>query len=272
VINPLRPIQEEIDNAITDKMIPKINALGGMARRLYFYFAGHGLGSMDNISDTALCLANWSELNRNKALSSEAYKEVIRQFGYFEEIIFLADCCMHPSFAPPMPIAKDTQLFIGYATQYQDESFEIEVGTSEMRGVFTKVLIEGLNGAAANSDGVVNADSLKDYLYIQTPIEAQKAGFKQKPEIFSSFTSATPILTLANFQNADTKCIIIFSNSRTTVDLIGNSGLISTFDASQKNQVEVLLPKGLYLLQDKSTGENYPIQVSPSNEPINVNF
>jgi hypothetical protein len=280
---PLKPIQDEIDTAITE-IINLIKDKGGSAKRLYFYFAGHGLGSIDNISDTALCLANWSELRRNTALSSEAYKEVIRQFGYFEEIIFLADCCrntkinvkpMHPTFAPPMPnpVAGQTKLFVGYATQYQDQSFEIEVGNSEMRGVFTKVLIAGLNGDAANQDGIINADSLRDYLILQTPIEAQRQGFKQKPEIVHSFISTTPLITLTNIQNKNIACHIIFTNARNNnVELIDNSGVINIFDASQQKNVQVTLTKGLYLLRDSVTDEKCPIQVSHLNSDIHVNF
>ena len=280
---PLQPIQEEIDTTITD-MINLIETRGGSARRLYFYFAGHGLGSLGNTSDTALCLATWSELRRNTALSSEAYKDVIRQFGYFEEIIFLVDCCritkinvnpMHPSFAPPMPSpsAGRTKLFVGYATQYQDQSFEIEVGGSEMRGVFTKALIDGLNGAAANQNGIINADSLRDYLILQTPIEAQKQGFKQKPEIVHSFTATNPLITLANIQNTNIQCHIIFSNTRNnSVELIDNSGVINSFDAGRQKNVQIALSKGLYLLRDTVTDEKYPIQVSPSNNEIYVDF
>lgn len=281
--NPLSPIKDKIDTEITE-MIDLIKGKGGSAKRLYFYFAGHGLGSIDNISDTALCLANWSELRRNSALSSEAYKEVIRQFGYFEEIIFLVDCCrntkinvkpMHPFFAPPMPgpAAGQTKLFIGYATQYQDQAFEIEVRDSEMRGVFTKVLIDGLNGAAAKHNGIIDADSLRDYLILQTPIEAQKQGYKQKPEIFHSFTSANPLITLTNIQNKNINCHILFSNTRNNnVELIDNSGVINSFDASQTKNVQVLLTKGLYLLRDTVTDEQHPIQVSPSKQEIHVNF
>jgi hypothetical protein len=282
--NPLKPIQEEIDTAITI-MINLIKSSGGTAKRLYFYFAGHGLGSMDNTKDTALCLANWSELRRNTALSSEAYQDVIRQFGYFEEIIFLVDCCrntkinvkpMYPSFAPtlPNPAAGRTKLFVGYATQYQDQSFEIEVGDAEMRGVFTKVLIDGLKGNAKYDDkGIIDAESLKDYLIRFTPLEAQKQGFKQIPEIIHSFNSATPIVILANIQDKNVTCHILFNNTRNSnIELIDHSGVITSFDASQQKSVQVTLTEKLYLLRDTMTDEKYPILVQPSKLEIYVNF
>jgi uncharacterized caspase-like protein len=281
---PLKPLQDEIDDAFL-AMEETIKANGRKAKRLYFYFAGHGLGTLNNTNDTALCLANWSENRRRSALSSEDYKDTIKQYGYFEEIIFIADCCRNtkinvtakkPTFAPIMPNANagNTKLFVGYATQYQDQSYEIEVGDSEMRGVFTKVLINGLNGAAANENGIVNADSLRDYLILETPIEALKEGFKQKPDIMHSFTSDMALCTVENFQNKTVTCNITFNDARNSlVELInGNSDVIKTFDANQSKKLSVSLKKGLYILKDLQTNDMYPIQVSLSKNDIYVNF
>lgn len=280
---PLRPIQEEVDIAITE-MIELIRNGDVASRRLYFYFAGHGLGTLNNINDTALCLANWSEIRRNTALSSEAYKEVIRQFGLFEEIFFIADCCrntkinvnpLHPSFAPPMPgeASGRTRMFVGYATQYQDQSFEIASGISEMRGVFTKVLIDGLNGAATNDEGIISADTLRDYLIYQTPIEAQKAGYKQIPEIVHSFSSKFPIKKLENIHNVDVECMLNFDNrENTTIELIGNDGLLQSFDVNLAKQYTLNLKKGLYLLKDSVTLETQAFQIQPSQNKIMIHF
>ncbi|XLS28647.1 caspase domain-containing protein [Flavobacteriaceae bacterium M23B6Z8] len=281
---PLLPLQEEIDSKI-EEMIGKVKAKGGKARRLYFYFAGHGLGSMDDIEDIALCLAKWSELRRNMALSSELYKEVLRQFGYFEEIFLFADCCrntkinvkpLQPTFAPfqPSPESGNTRLFIGYATQYQDQSFEAETGNSEMRGVFTKVLLEALKGAAADENGVITADALRDYLSLHTPIEAQKEGYKQKPEINHSFTSESPpVLTLSPREEESVKCHITFDTYRNSmIEFIGNGGVINTFDASHEKNVTVTLSDKLYLLRDTANNDNLPIYVSSLNTDLHVSF
>lgn len=281
---PLAPIQQQIDDAYLeiDELIKKS---GGMARRFYFYFAGHGVGLMNATKEIALCLANWSERRRHDALGAELYKDVFNQYGYFEEIIFILDCCRntkininpaHPSFSPPMqgPNAGHTRLFAAYATQYQDQSFEAEEENSEMRGVFTKVFLDGLKGDAPNENGVISADGLKDYLMKQVPIEAQKRGFKQIPQIIvDSFTKETPFISLIGIKNEKTICNIIFSDTRkSTVELIDNSGVIQNYNADQQKNVQVSLSKGLYLLKDTVTDEKYPIQVSPSNTEINVKF
>lgn len=281
---PLLPLQEEIDSKI-EEMIGQVKTQGGKARRLYFYFAGHGLGSMDNIQDIALCLAKWSELRRNMALSSELYKEVLRQFGYFEEIFLFADCCrntkinvkpLQPTFAPfqPSPSSGDTRLFIGYATQYQDQSFEAETGNSEMRGVFTRVLLEALRGAAADENGVITADGLRDYLSLHTPLEAQKEGYKQKPEITHSFTSdSPPVLTVIPQENDAIQCHITFDTYRNSmIEFIGNNGVIETFNAADTKNVTVNLIDKLYLLRDTSNSDSLPIYVSSLNTDLHVSF
>lgn len=278
--NPPRPLQEAIDDAFLE-IEQSIRAKGGSAKRLYFYFAGHGLGTLDNTVDTALCLANWSENRRQSALSSEAYKDFIKQYGYFDEIIFIADCCrntkinikpLHPTFSALVPgaAAGQTKLFVAYATQYQDQSFEVEAADSEMRGAFTKVLIEGLNGAASNN-GSIGVDDLRDFLIKQTPEEAIVKGYKQIPDVFHNFTNNIALVTVAISQS---NIKITFGATRNNnVELLdGDLNIIETFDAEQNKNVQRQLSKGLYLLRDVITDDSISFKVSPSQNNINVSF
>lgn len=278
--NPLKPLQDEIDDAFLE-IETAIQAKGGSARRLYFYFAGHGLGTLDNTSNTALCLANWSEYRRQSALSSEDYKDNIKQYGYFEEIIFVADCCRNtkinikpkaPTFSIPVPAetAGQTKMFVAYATQYQDQSYEIESIGSEMRGAFTTVLIEGLNGGAANN-GTIGADDLRDFLIKETPELAQKQGYKQIPDISHTYANNT---TLVSVQVVQSVVNFIFGAARNNpIEIIdGELNVIATYDASQNKNYSRSFPKGLYLLRDTVTDENKSFQVSSSQINYNVNF
>ena len=91
---PLKPLQDEIDDAFLE-IETAIQANGGTARRLYFYFAGHGLGTLDNTANTALCLANWSENRRQSALSSEEYNFIMpngKEFSYERPYDTLSPC------------------------------------------------------------------------------------------------------------------------------------------------------------------------------------
>ena len=282
--SPLAPIQKQIDDAfleIEDLIIKNAR----VARRFYFYFAGHGVGLTNSANEVALCLANWSERRRHEALGAELYKDIFKQYGYFEEIVFILDCCRNskinikpagPSFSPILasPNAGKTKLFAAYATQYQDQSFEAEQENSEMRGVFTKVLLDGLKGDVPNNKGVITADGLRDYLEKQVPIEAQKKGFKQIPQINSeSFTSDAPFTLLVDYKVQNTVCHIVFSDARTgTIELFDDSGIIERFDAGKLKTVDVLLSNGCYLLRDSQLDKMQPIYILQSNKEIYVNF
>jgi hypothetical protein len=277
---PLKPLQDEIDDAFLE-IETAIKAKGGLAKRLYFYFAGHGIGTLDNTMDTGLCLANWSENRRQSALSSESYKDFIKQYGYFEEIIFIADCCRNtkinirpksPTFSSPVPgqRAGQTKLFVAYATQYQDQSYEIESIDSEMRGAFTSILIEGLKGAAANN-GLIGADDLRDYLIKETPEFARKQGYKQIPDISHTYNNNISLITVPVVQ---TNVKFIFDDTRNSpIELIdGDMNVIITFDTSKNKNYSRHLPKGLFQLRDTVTDDDKFFKVSPSQNNINVNF
>lgn len=278
--NPLRPFQTEIDMAF-DQIIESINAKGGLARRLYFYFAGHGLGTLDSSIDTGLCPANWSEFLRHTALSSESYKDYIKQIGYFEEIFFIADCCRNtkiniklktPGFSSPVPgqNAGQTNMFVAYATQYQDQSFEIESVDSEMRGAFTTVLLEALEGAASKN-GVIGADDLRDYLAIETPKLALKMGYKQIPDITHTFIQNASLVKVKDIQS---NVNLFFSVSRNNpVELLdGNLNIIDIYNLDKTRKYSKHLEKGLYQLRDTITDETIYFKVLPSQNNIDVNF
>lgn len=277
---PLKPLQDEIDDAFLE-IESAILKKGGSARRLYFYFAGHGLGTLDSTIDTGLCLANWTEKRRHSALSSELYKDYIKQYGYFEEILFIVDCCRNtkinikpkaPNFSSITPglNAGKTKLFMAYATQYQDQSYEVESESSELRGAFTSALIDALNGAAG-TNGQLMPDDLRDYLRIETPKIAQKNGYKQIPEVSHTYPNDEPLLT---FENKDSNVTLTFAETREhPIELYdGNYSLIRTFDPATDKTCSLLLKTGLYLLKETITNESLPINVLPIQNTLDVRF
>lgn len=278
--NPLKPLQDEVDDAFLE-IEKTINLNKINARRLYFYFAGHGLGTLDNTSNTALCLANWSENRRHSALSSEEYKDRIIQYGYFKEIIFVADCCRNtkinikpiaPTFSIPVSsqLAGQTKMFVAYATQYQDQSYEVESIDSEMRGAFTTVLINGLNGAAANN-GYIGADDLRDFLKKETPLLAQMQGYKQIPDISHNYTNNAPLVEIESFIYVVNFYFSVTRNS--IIELIdGDLSIINTIDPNKTKNISLQLGKGLYQLRDTSTNENCFFQVIHSQNNQDVKF
>jgi uncharacterized caspase-like protein len=192
--DPVRPIHEDIDDALERLLLKARDAAGG--KRLYLYFSGHGLGRSNLGTD--LCLPTWSKLQRGRALSSSDYLDMLMACGYFTEVIFLLDCCrvreirknaQPPGIEFPAP-GDDTphaRSFIGYATEFMNAAFEAETGQTEdgsdVRGHFTRALMDALRGAAAEPGGGVRASKLKEYLEVNTPLIAKAHNHVQKPEV-----------------------------------------------------------------------------------------
>jgi Caspase domain len=192
--DPLTPVGDEINDAFED-ILECAARTGG--HRFYFYFSGHGCAG-DRASDLSLCLANWSELRRRAALSSDAWLDVIVRSGAFAEVAFFMDCCrvwavravgLPPQIDFARQVERDTstRVFLAYATEFQHVAVETSFGDSARpRGEFTRALVEGLSGMAAVAATGVTAGSLKDYL--ETKVFSMRS---QRAEIQSGFRSAT---------------------------------------------------------------------------------
>lgn len=198
---PLSPVGDAIDEAL-EALIAQAAAGGG--RRFYFYFSGHACTG-DRPHDLALCLADWSNLRRRASLGSDAWLDVILASGMFAEVAFFLDCCRVTAlravgrppkidFAKPGERTQAPRAFLAYATEFLRTAREVEEpsavgGPSEVRGIFTKVLVAGLRGAAAGSDGIVTAASLKQYIERMTLERSAQRGFVQRAEVMDGFES-----------------------------------------------------------------------------------
>ena len=280
--NPLLPIKDQIDDAL-ETIYRAVRGNGGSAIRFYFYFAGHGVGVEQDIKDTALCLAKWSSMRRNLAVSVEKYRNLILLSGIFRQVVFFADCCrsylynVKPedsvlAFPATGPYVGSVGSFVGYATQYQDQSYETENEQSEMRGIFTRVLLDGLSGSAVNPNGEVDADYLRDYLVIQTPILAHQNGYKQIPEAIHSFSAANPCL----FYKVDVTiaATINLTEVRTGIVILynGDDEETAQLDPNVTRTFIQQLRKGYYKLVDSVTGQEAYFSVSRNNNNNNVSF
>lgn len=200
--NPLTPIGQEINDALEDILV-RAERSGG--RRFYFYFSGHGAVG-DRANDLALCLANWSTLRRRAALSSEAWLDVVVRSGVFDEVAFFLDCCRvwatravglppHIDFAKPVQRQRGTRIFMAYAAEFQRAAIEVDEHSAsvspETRGIFTRALMAGLQGAAS-ADGVVTAASLKKYIEHATEKTAYERGLCQRAEVLNGFEEQSP--------------------------------------------------------------------------------
>lgn len=161
------------------------------ARRLYFYYSGHGL--THDPDGAHLCLADWSERSRLAALDSKSYLDLFVNRALFDEVIFFLDCCriwgvelkrVETDDAPPMPDpeAKTVRTWVVFAAEYLGAAREGNIaGEPVVRGIFTRVLLDGLRGAAARPEGGITASALASLLGDRVPDLARKMNKSQKP-------------------------------------------------------------------------------------------
>ncbi|WP_294823242.1 caspase family protein [uncultured Flavobacterium sp.] len=199
--NPLNPIKHQIDEVISG-ITHQILERGVAAKRLYFYFAGHGLAVEDDDDNNGLCMANWNEIDKDiAALSSSDYRKKFKTGGLFQEIVMWLDCCrqvqvlFHPQGGGVhrYGLTQNPVYMKALAAQYENEAFEVSGPKGEKRGVFTEVLLEGLTGGA-DVDGQITAQSLTNYLYKHVPTRAQSYGYSQVPEIYGNHHEQNPII------------------------------------------------------------------------------
>jgi Caspase domain len=287
---PIEPVKGAIDFAFSKIIRFILEKKNCKARRFYFYFAGHGMGLYRKKTDIALCLANWNQINIHDALSLESYLEMITSCGFFSEAIFLADCCRNigVNIKPESPVmelpstgpyVKTSKYLIGYACQYTDQSFEDFLGSTESsmekRGIFTEVLLEAFNGAAADETGSVSVESLRTFVEKEVPIRANERGFKQESEVLGSFADSYKLFEKKIDGIGQIQCNILFAPGQTGVfKLINGKGdVVTTIDAELTPTFTINLPRTqlLYLITGEMPFKNVDFTTYPDKTVIDVN-
>jgi Caspase domain len=146
-------------------------------RRLYVYVSGHGL-AVDQDHGALLC-SNSSD-NLYSTVAPYASIKAFRQAGFFEQFVVWFDGCMDwvglepesinyvprpgNSLLPPGPV------FAAYAAHPRLKAMESPDDSGEVRGVFTRTLLAGLEGGAVDPDkGEIDGLSLATYLWNAMP-------------------------------------------------------------------------------------------------------
>lgn len=276
------PLLEMIDKKL-ENIFDNVWAKGGEADRFYFYFSGHGFGSEINQSDIALCLTNWSLKRKRSAISSFEYYDLFIRFKIFGEVIFWTDCCRNTSyrirpFGSTLDVFRigsiDTVYMIGFATQYMDQAYEVGIGANnESRGIFSQLLLKGLNGEATTENGAINAHSLKSYLDIHVPIAAQEHGYKQKPQIMIT-GDADSILFREGISPNKEKCFISISPEQAgEIEILnGNLQCILRSIINEEKIIEIDLVVGIYIVQNPTKNSRCLFEVTKEKGANHVNF
>ncbi len=148
-----------------------------MGRRLYIYFAGHGVVSKwafaPLMNDAALLMANASPTN-SPHIFGRIYAAYFMKAGIFDEVALFMDTCRDvvPTLVPRMLTYADRTVLTSnpidrgyyvFATEWSKMTREKQID-GQVRGVFTKALLDGLRGAASDANGAVTTTSLREYL------------------------------------------------------------------------------------------------------------
>lgn len=288
--DPVRPIQDEIDDRLEDIFKQLGDSLG---RRIYVYFSGHGLARANIGND--LCLAKWSLQRRNAALDSQDYLNLLAGCGKFQEVVFFLDCCRVreinargiPStlgLARPDEASAASRSFVAYATEFLNAAYEAEIATSSpagavansalapaVRGHFTRALLAGLRGGAAVVTGGVPASKLKTHLEIETPRIALESGQTQTPEVVNGFPSVDEPV----FGNArpEANLVVTFTSERRgRIVMEGPDLAIVRSGDSSEGTWQLTLTKGRYMLREEATGTEMSVPFRPAEGVQNVRF
>jgi hypothetical protein len=240
------PVQDEIDQMLVE-VLDAAYALKG-ARRLYFYFSGHGAAN-DSEDDVALLLTRWSTSLARLALSTERYSSALCGAGLFQEVAIFVDCCRSvsvPVVGVPPTITRvweapcSTSKFIAYATEARKPAFEFPE-SDRWQGLFTRCLLSILKG---NPSGV-RASTLKDQLEGEVASAAAERGIYQRANVYNGFhklscfgqSGKLPVLELR------------FATRRGTVVLRnGDLQVVAEHEADDRPW-RLTLPAGLYQIE-----------------------
>ena len=143
--------------------------------RLYFYGSGHGIAPV--AQDAALLMADAGPLDYGENVSCAELRNYFLTAQTFAEVLVFADCCREyadaPLGTPPWTRLRRTWGNVNHAfccaTYFGDYAFEPDVAENappdERRGYFTRALLEGLRGEAADpKTGHVDTTTLAGYV------------------------------------------------------------------------------------------------------------
>jgi hypothetical protein len=206
--------------------IAQQNDLGGkglrVGRRLYVYASGHGFASRRK--EAALFVADATKVQTNHIFASR-WVEWFANADYFAEVVLWMDCCMVsdlsilPETAGYRVLTNATggsQMFTAYAARYPLQAVERPLPDGvTYRGVFTRALLEALNGANAEpGTGNVTSQTVRDYVTnrmrtYMTPTDLTDDLISKEPDfgaddpiVFCSRPPAVQTVDLVNFPAA----------------------------------------------------------------------
>jgi hypothetical protein len=190
---------EQLDAAL--KELPEEHRAAARAKsRLYFFVAGHGI--MPGSGEAALLDATARRPSYQQNVELQSYITTISRFGAFAEVCAFADCCrsaamlttagqllLNLPLRPGGPVTWLRGLATGADEFAYEETKETEdsVDPNQLRGYFSKILLAGLSGNAADrQSGLVTASGLRTYVTLNLAERTKDKPVPQKAEFYSA--------------------------------------------------------------------------------------
>ena len=189
--------------------------------RLYYYVSGHGIAP--GARDSALLMANAGPDWFGENVACSGVITFFAEVQSFKEIVLFADCCQERVSSAPLGEPPWTRVqgnngnvvkCIGYATYFGDYAYEPDPDDArdpdELRGYFTRALIEGLEGKAARGrPRIIDSTGLGEYIrdrvmtlteHCVTPQEPTMATDPGNPIVFRRDVTRPPDRYTVNFE------------------------------------------------------------------------
>lgn len=155
-----------------------------IGRRLYIFMSGHGIAPTPYGNkvgkESALLMPNADPANITAVdyhIPGIYAATWFCENDAFEEVFLFMDCCRDITTVPCLNVflpikgnANNAKWYFAFACKWSRRSRELMID-GHMQGVFTKTLMTGLRGAAAEPDpadptqGIITGASLKSFLY-----------------------------------------------------------------------------------------------------------
>lgn len=245
-----------------------------VGRRLYIYFAGHGLTpEIDVVTSTnqsALAMANCvQDTNFYEYVVGTAYAEWFRLSHAFDEILLFMDCCRddRPEIRMMTPITtaivgggrpQDVKTFYAFATQWDSRSYEMPLGPKkEKRGVFTYALIEALTSGTPDAQGRLTPLSIVGHLSKRVP-ELRNGDSSQSPQFIPPIPDDSIVLVSKTNEPAKANLTLRFAASLVGQQMELQNGSFKTMatEVVTANPMPFKLPPGVYVV--RINGKDWP--------------
>ncbi|MEV0894635.1 caspase family protein [Promicromonospora sp. NPDC050262] len=159
-----------------------------------FYFAGHGY-----LEDTGGYLCTSDSVDGDDGLALSEVMTFANQSSAKNKVIILDSC--HGGSAGSNAIARTmTEISDGVTILTASTATQYALETGDGSGVFTRLFVDALNGAAANLVGDITPGSVYAHIDQSLGTWAQRPVFKTNVKKFVSLRKVDPPIALADLQ------------------------------------------------------------------------